>query len=243
MVMRKSLKVSFFAFVLAWGAPTVNAQGVKVTYLEEMTTSIQINTGNVVETQDNVSKTHMQLIATASESLYSPLKKEGNEQKDEPLSLNGNPGMTLIMMGNDVQVYKNVKDSIVLSEEYIIDRKFLIKENLIDFGWQLQNEEQIISGYKCHKAIAGQTVAWYCSDIPINDGPYIFRGLPGLILKLSHMNKTVTATEVLILKETPSISRPKGGKVVTREEFQRTMDKKLQEMGGQEGVNVSVEIK
>lgn len=60
-----------------------------------------------------------------------------------------------------------------------------------DFGvikWQLANEVDTIGKYAVHCAksyYGGRLwVAWYTTEIPINDGPYKFRGLPGLILKL-----------------------------------------------------------
>lgn len=37
-------------------------------------------------------------------------------------------------------------------------------------------------------------VAWYNPDIPISDGPYIFAGLPGLIVKISDEQEWYTFT-------------------------------------------------
>ena len=56
------------------------------------------------------------------------------------------------------------------------------------FNWSIKNEKKSIIGYICLKAetkYKGRSfVAWYALDIPINNGPYSFEGLPGLILEL-----------------------------------------------------------
>nr|WP_319399694.1 GLPGLI family protein [uncultured Carboxylicivirga sp.] len=55
--------------------------------------------------------------------------------------------------------------------------------------WQLTaNTDTLLAGTKAQVATtqyAGRTFkAWYTTEVPVSDGPYIFGGLPGLILKL-----------------------------------------------------------
>ncbi|WP_313580327.1 GLPGLI family protein [Chishuiella sp.] len=56
------------------------------------------------------------------------------------------------------------------------------------FKWQLQSGKKVILGYNCKEAIlnyAGRKwIAYYTDDIPLNDGPFLFNGLPGLILEI-----------------------------------------------------------
>lgn len=64
----------------------------------------------------------------------------------------------------------------------------------LPFKWQLQADApRIIKGYACQKAITqygGRNyVAWYTTAIPIADGPYKFKGLPGLILEIYDTKK------------------------------------------------------
>lgn len=60
-----------------------------------------------------------------------------------------------------------------------------LKENQ---EWSLLPETISILGYTCQKAeteFRGRTyTAWFTSQIPVDAGPYKFRGLPGLILKV-----------------------------------------------------------
>lgn len=55
-------------------------------------------------------------------------------------------------------------------------------------NWKILNETAEISGQKCQKATASfrgrDYEAWFSSDIPVQDGPYKFKGLPGLIVKV-----------------------------------------------------------
>ncbi|MHA6281288.1 GLPGLI family protein [Salinimicrobium sp. CAU 1759] len=54
--------------------------------------------------------------------------------------------------------------------------------------WKLSNEKKLIANYKVHKATAEyggrKWTAWYCPKLPLPYGPYIFGGLPGLIIEV-----------------------------------------------------------
>ncbi len=55
-------------------------------------------------------------------------------------------------------------------------------------NWKILPENSKIEGYKVQKAatnfLGRKWIAWFTNDIQIQDGPYKFNGLPGLILKL-----------------------------------------------------------
>lgn len=56
-------------------------------------------------------------------------------------------------------------------------------------NWQMQPETSVIAGYEVQKAqtemYGRKWTAWFAPKIMIQDGPYKFHGLPGLILKIS----------------------------------------------------------
>ncbi|MDR2206924.1 MAG: GLPGLI family protein [Flavobacteriaceae bacterium] len=58
----------------------------------------------------------------------------------------------------------------------------------VQFDWKLEPETMKIDIYSCQKATLkykGRTWdAWFTQDVPIPAGPYIFRGLPGLIVSM-----------------------------------------------------------
>ena len=57
------------------------------------------------------------------------------------------------------------------------------------FDWQIGEETKEIMEYTCRKATCHHSgrdyTAWYTEDIALSDGPYIFRGLPGLIVAIA----------------------------------------------------------
>lgn len=62
-----------------------------------------------------------------------------------------------------------------------------------EMTWKLLQETQQYNGYKLQKAttdFGGRTWnAWFCNEVNIKEGPYKFRGLPGLIFILEDTDK------------------------------------------------------
>ena len=62
-------------------------------------------------------------------------------------------------------------------------------DELSDMKWEIEKDTSTILTYKCQKAVTrfrGRSwEAWFTSEIPINNGPWKFGGLPGLIMKIS----------------------------------------------------------
>ncbi|MBU4538870.1 MAG: GLPGLI family protein [Weeksellaceae bacterium] len=106
-------------------------------------------------------------------------------------------------------------------------------------NWKISNEKAKIGSYNTQKAtteFGGRTWnAWFSSDIPLQDGPYKFHGLPGLIVKIEDEGKNYSwelkgnkkvenFNEVTYLE---SISPGgNGGKVaeISRDKFDKTFN-------------------
>lgn len=82
---------------------------------------------------------------------------------------------------------KDVKGAKLTMYDQVFVDNFVYEEPVPAIAWKLQPDTQEVCGYVCHKAVAkfrGRTwTAWY-SDIPLNNGPWKFGNLPGLILKV-----------------------------------------------------------
>lgn len=65
-------------------------------------------------------------------------------------------------------------------------------ENL-KFDWKISNEKAKIGAYNAQKATTEfggkKWTAWFSSELPFQDGPYKFSGLPGLIVKIEDEGK------------------------------------------------------
>lgn len=82
--------------------------------------------------------------------------------------------------------------------------------------------------------------AWYCPEIPINQGPDKYWGLPGLILEVNDGTTVLLCSKIVMnSKEKVEIKAPTKGKEVTQKEYDETVKKKMEEMremyGGQNG--------
>ncbi|PKP53374.1 MAG: hypothetical protein CVT92_04330 [Bacteroidetes bacterium HGW-Bacteroidetes-1] len=90
-------------------------------------------------------------------------------------------------------IYKNFPAGKILYRDNVMGNFLQYEEDLNAFSWVISNETSTISDYKVQKASVNyggrNWVAWYCTDLPFSDGPYKFRGLPGLIVKLYDTQK------------------------------------------------------
>lgn len=118
----------------------------------------------------------------------------------EAAKQNPNPNPSVILgQVNQIQKpkfkYTIVKDWTSRTYKYydrIIPDNFVFEGELGTENWEIMDEFDDYEGIKIQKAVttySGRTfVAWFSTEIPINDGPYIFGNLPGLIVKVSDTN-------------------------------------------------------
>ena len=68
-------------------------------------------------------------------------------------------------------------------------------------------------------------------DIPVNQGPEGYWGLPGLILEVNDGKTIILCSKIVINpKEKTEIKAPNNGKVVTQKEYDDIVTKKMEEM-------------
>ena len=76
-----------------------------------------------------------------------------------------------------------------------------------------------------------EVVAWYSPQIPINQGPGEYWGLPGLILEVNADKTTILCSKIVMNPgEKEKIEAPNKGKEVTKKEYAEIMKKKMEEM-------------
>ncbi|MFC3757106.1 GLPGLI family protein [Chryseobacterium tructae] len=149
--------------------------------------------------------------------------------------------------------------------------KYKIKEDKKP-EWKILTEKQKIGEYNTQKATTSfggrDWIAWFTTDIPIQDGPYIFYGLPGLIVKLedatgSHSMQLVGNKSIKAQVKDAELSLPGNVKIlgldgkdieVTKDQFKKVWKayvndptKNMREMmmsnSGEAGGKVAFKIK
>ncbi len=73
--------------------------------------------------------------------------------------------------------------------------------------------------------------AWYTPQIPVNQGPADYWGLPGLILEVNANRTTILCSKIVLNPEQKDeIKVPAKGKEVTKQEYNDIMKNKIEEM-------------
>lgn len=72
--------------------------------------------------------------------------------------------------------------------------------------------------------------AWYTPEIPVNQGPEGYWGLPGLILEVNNGKTVILCSKVVLNpKVKAEIKEPTKGKIISQQEFDEAVIKKTEE--------------
>lgn len=83
-----------------------------------------------------------------------------------------------------------------------------------------------------------EVVAWYTPQIPVNQGPGEYWGLPGLILEVNADRTTILCSKIVLNpEEKEDIKKPTKGQEVSRDEYNKIMKDKMEEMREMYGGN------
>ncbi|WBV53381.1 GLPGLI family protein [Chryseobacterium gambrini] len=150
---------------------------------------------------------------------YSHLEKIGAKELGQSLNLAEKWRSILI---------KNFQENnITVQDKTNITYQYEEKQPALD--WKLENETREILGYVCHKATTKyrgrKYAAWYCKEIPINNGPYIFQNLPGLILELEDSDNNFHFTAIAMDKKINAVYLRNEKRIlhITRGQFRKAL--------------------
>lgn len=128
-------------------------------------------------------------------------------------------------------LYKDINASLFIENTNIYNKNILISDSLPKFNWEMKEDTKSIIDLPVKKAISKldeftEIIAWYSPFIPLNNGPDIYGGLPGLILELevkNEKNNTIEITryiaEKIINKEKINIIIPNKGEKMSLIEY------------------------
>ena len=147
--------------------------------------------------------------------------------------------------------YKNMDNNMSIEKKDLMGKYFIVEEEMQTTKWKMLNEQKQILDYMCMKASVEDedgaiTIAWFTPQIPISNGPDKWGGLPGMILELEANDGEITYTASSVeMTEEVQINKPKDGKKVSAEEYEKIREKKMKEMEemyGKKGKNGGVFI-
>jgi len=223
----------------------------KVYYDEKVVLNIQVDDteAKMIEglPKEHTSKKILQF--TSDASLYQNIKGEPQGRRTENDADEGNRIM-IQMDEPDDKAYCDFKNNKLIQQRDFLSRQFLIETDLNKMTWKLTGKQKKVLDYACQEAILQDTskklTVWFTSAIPVSMGPAGFANLPGLILVADFDNgeRSIIATKVeLGPVDAKSIVKPKDGKKISKEDFNKLVIEKRKEMEAQNGGNGNVIIK
>ncbi|SEG62827.1 GLPGLI family protein [Halpernia humi] len=129
--------------------------------------------------------------------------REIEDKKTDSIKINQGNG--LFKMGVEYQFYvrKDLTQNKIAKVITYIGNDYLlpIDENL---DWKILSEQKIIGKYRAQKAevsYGGRNwIAWFTTELPFSDGPYIFHSLPGLIISIEDSNNDYSFNLIQVKK-------------------------------------------
>ena len=138
-------------------------------------------------------------------------------------------------------VYINLTTKLFVKQKNILNDIYFVSGD-IDPKWKLIDEEKVIEGYLCFKAISEKVVktkentnkivpviAWYCPTIPFSFGPKEYFNLPGLIMELQEDKIAFLATKIMFNVEIKDLVLNHNTPIIKQEEYNIILGEKTDE--------------
>ena len=191
-------------------------------------------------------------------------------QLDAPNPKVGGAGVMVMSFGgsgNGSVYFKNINEKRFVNQTEIMGKRFLVKDSLPNYQWELSTETKNIGNYTCYKATFTRevedikmvfedgeskedkikktvtTTAWYTPQVPVSNGPDNYQGLPGLILEINDGERLIVCTEIILNpSEKIEVKAPEKGEIVSQEAYNKIQEEKTKELmdrfKGRNGVNM-----
>lgn len=91
------------------------------------------------------------------------------------------------------------KEGSMFGKESFMGKDINFKGEINNIKWVITDEQKEINGYQCKKAHLKdneKVYVWFSPEIPVNGGPYIFYGLPGLVLESDSYFQSINANSI-----------------------------------------------
>lgn len=139
------------------------------------------------------SNTNYSLFVEGQKSLFVPKDKCEKDHEDENL---------IPLISSEIIVEKDTDIKIF---DKIGRTRVYYKPNIQKLSWEISTEVKQENGFNLQKATTTfrdkKWIVWYITDITIIEGPYLFKGLPGLVYSVNDENNTYQFQLTQIKKE------------------------------------------
>ncbi|WOC52299.1 hypothetical protein BPO_1652 [Bergeyella porcorum] len=139
------------------------------------------------------SNTNYSLFVEGQKSLFVPKDKCEKDHEDKNL---------IPLISSEIIVEKDTDIKIF---DKIGRTRVYYKPNIQKLSWEISTEVKQENGFNLQKATTTlrdkKWIVWYITDITIIEGPYLFKGLPGLVYSVNDENNTYQFQLTQIKKE------------------------------------------
>ncbi|MCB0461674.1 MAG: GLPGLI family protein [Flavobacteriaceae bacterium] len=130
-------------------------------------------------------------------------------------------------------VYANHKEDSIVFVRNLVNQDFTVKRDYFNFNWILKEETKKILGFDAIKAEGNyfdliinkklKVEAWFIPSIPLQSGPDVFMGLPGLIAEVN-LNGAVVKIKDIVSEQGLVIKLPNITKPLTQKEYESLIE-------------------
>lgn len=238
---------ALLAFAIA-STGVADAQSGTITYTRVATADVEVP-GGMAEVRSRLAEARERsflLHFNPSASLMVPAPDDEGEES---------PPAVFPMTHANLDIVVEISESIVASQENAVTRAYsgsdgapgvrvleafeevLRTDAPPSVDWRLTDDQRMHAGYRVRRATAlsdgGEMVAWFAPDIPVEAGPALYGGLPGMILVLSlNGGSTVYGATAVSLDgaEEQIVPPADEGRMVSPEEYQSFVRDEIRDM-------------
>ncbi|GEN74405.1 GLPGLI family protein [Chryseobacterium hagamense] len=152
-------------------------------------------------------------------------RTEEEKQSDSLIALTGLGLGRKMRLDDQFYVTKNLIENITYKSIQSVYRDIYSVKITEKLDWEILPDKSKMANFNVQKAevnYGGRNwIAWFTNEIPIQDGPYIFMGLPGLIVKISDDKNDYSFSLTEIKNGGEKIYYRNKGSELTWEQFQK----------------------
>lgn len=185
---------------------------------------------------DRAKEVHYILVSN-NENSYFQLEDTLRKESDTPLD-NMLSRMAKRFPSFNKKVYTNHNENSIVFVRNLVNKDFLVKRDCYNFNWAIKDESKNILGFVAKKAEGNyydpvtdeelKVEAWFIPSIPLQSGPDIFNGLPGLIAEVN-LKGAVVSVKKIKPNTISKIEEIDASKAMTQQEYENLISKLTKE--------------